>query len=332
MTWRFLHPEFLFLLPLPLLWLIWHRLRAHRTPAVTYSSVAALAAGGKTLRLRALALLPWLRTIALILGIVALARPQYGQVERLRSAHGIDIAIVLDISGSMDFDDFKPTRLEAAKQTAIDFVGMRDNDRITTIIFGTEAHILVPPTFDQRATQEFIGMLAEDTLPREARRTAIGDGLGLAVRKLEEIGAETRVVVLLTDGENNAGRLEPMQAAEIARALGVRVYTIAVGTNETFVRTVRDEFGFTRRQVIEMTIDEELLEEIADMTGGRFFSALDEAALAEVYREIDALERTEIETSEFDDFDERFLWLWFPALALLGMELLARGFWLGRLP
>lgn len=332
MEWRFLHPEFLLLLPLPLVWLIWHFRRARRTPAVTYSDVSVLAAAGKSWRLRALTLLPWLRTLVLILGVIALARPQYGQTERLRTALGIDIALVLDVSGSMDLDDFRPTRLEVAKQTAIDFVNARVNDRFTTIIFGTEAHILVPPTLDREAVMDFLALVDENILPREARRTAIGDGLALAVRKLDEIGAETPIIVLLTDGENNAGRLEPMQAAEIARTMGMRVYTIAVGTNETIVRTVRDEFGRTRRQVIEMSIDEDLLEEIAEMTGGKFFSALDEAALADVYRQIDELERSEIETNEFDDYDERFLWLWGPALLLLALELFARGLWLGRLP
>ncbi len=332
MEWRFLHPGFLALLPLPLIWLVWNHRARHRVPALVYSGISAWKSGGGTLRMRAYALLPWIRTLALLLGIIALARPQYGQVKRSQSAHGIDISLVLDISETMDLPDFEPDRLEVAKDVLLDFVEDRPTDRLSVVVFGTDAYVLVPPTFDRAAIETFLGSIDSRTLPREQRMTAIGLGLARAVEKLKDSTAESRVVILLTDGENTAGNIEPLQAAEAARALGIRVYTIGVGSNQTLRIPVRNMFGMTEFKSVTVTLDEETLGEIAEMTGGRYYRATDEDALRDIYGEIDRLERTEIETNEFDDFNERFMWLWTPALFLLLGEFFLRGVWLIRLP
>jgi len=330
--WRFLHPAFLLLIPLPLIWLVWTLWRGRATPAVTYSGVADIARVGRTWRVRLLGMLPVLRTLVLILGIAALARPQYGHVERNRTALGIDISLVLDVSGSMDLPDFRPNRLEASKRVLKDFIDRRINDRMHFIIFGTEAHLLCPPTFDREALRGFVDVVTQNTLSREQRMTAIGDGLGLAVRTLRDSDADSRVVLLLTDGENNAGTLTPIQAAEIARTFGIRVYPIAMGSSGVIPIEQRDAFGRIYIERVDSSFDIEPLKEIARITGGRLFIADDMEELEEVYRQIDELERSEISISEFEDYDERFHWLWFPALAILGFEFLLRAFLLGRLP
>jgi Ca-activated chloride channel family protein len=332
-SWRWLHPEFLILLPLPLIWFIWQwRSGIRRQPAVLFSNNAALLAAGSSLRLKVLPWLPLLRTIVLLLGIVALARPQYGYVERRQTAMGIDIAMALDISGSMDAMDFKPTRLESAKVVMKEFISSRENDRLSVVLFGSNAMVLAPPTFDRNAVTRMIEMITPGLFANEERQTAIGMGLAMALKGMDESPIKNRVVVLLTDGENNAGRIEPMEAAAMAKALGARVYTIGVGSNRTAMREVFDPILGRRLHQVSAGIDEPLLREIAEMTGGKFFVADDDETLRAVYRSIDELEKSEIETSAHDNFNERFSLFWIPALILFGFELLLRGFWLGRLP
>lgn len=330
LVWRFLHPGFLFLLPLPLIWLAWHlKSRVRRHPSLLMSDLDPWRAGGATLRVRVLKALPWIRTLAMVLGIVALARPQYGQVQRIQSAFGIDIALVLDISESMDLPDIQPDRMTVAKEVLREFVRERTSDRLSVIVFGTNSYPLVPPTFDIGAIEGFIERLdPRRTVPREQRMTAIGLGLARAVEKMKDSEAQSRVAILLTDGENTAGNIDPMQAAEAAKALGVRVYTIGFGTNGKI--TVRNAFGFPEE--IVTTIDEDMLGKIAEMTGGKYFRAATGDALRDIYEEIDRLEKTDIETNEYDDFDERFMWLWCPALFLLLGEFLLRTLLLTRLP
>jgi len=259
LDWRFLHPAVLLLLPVPLAWLAWHlRSRSRRHPSVLMSGLAPWKAGGATLRVRALAVLPWLRTLALLLGIVALARPQYGQVQRVQSAFGIDIALILDISESMDLPDFEPDRMTVAKDVLREFARARVNDRLSVIVFGTKAYCLVPPTFDIGAIEGFIERLDPKAIygrNSEDRKTAIGMGLARAVEKLKDGEAQSKVAILLTDGENTAGNIEPMQAAEAAKALGIRVYTIGVGTNGVIERPFRNMFRMMDMQRIETRID-----------------------------------------------------------------------------
>ncbi|MBX3727627.1 MAG: VWA domain-containing protein [Candidatus Sumerlaeia bacterium] len=333
LDWRFLHPWFLALLPLPLIWLAWHYWRRRdAVPALVYSDAALLAAGRRTWRTRAVALMPAMRAGILLLGIVALARPQYGQVQRRQAALGIDIGLVLDVSGSMDYPDFPPNRLEVAKGVLKDFVAGRETDRVSLVVFGSSAALLCPPTFDHVAVQQFIDFISPATFARDQRMTAVGDGLGLAVSKLVDSEAASKVVILLTDGDNNEGRLDPLQAADAAAALGVRVYTIGVGTDGPIQVPTTDLFGRRVMQTIYETMDEEVLRQMAAKTGGRYFRATDAVALRRIYEEIDKLEKIEIEVSQYDDYDERFQLLWLPALMLLGIEFLLRGFVLGRVP
>jgi Ca-activated chloride channel family protein len=237
--------------------------------------------------------------------------------------------MVIDVSGSMMEEDYLPNRLEVAKTTAQNFVRLRQNDRISVVIFATTAALLCPPTFDMTAVEQFIGAIHRDIIASGS--TAIGDGLALAVKHLKESEAKSRVVVLLTDGDNNAGVLSPEQAAEIAQALGIRVYTIGM-TRGTARMNALGIFGNQAMSAQALGVSEEVLKDVAARTGGRYFRASSEQGLRQIYTEIDRLEKSEIEVRQTSDYDERFYLFWFPALALLGMEFLLKAFWLRRLP
>jgi len=323
---RFLHPWFLLALPLPFLllgWQLWRRRR--RTPAFLYSDLSVASGLPKSMRQRIEAIFPWTRTLVLCLGIVALARPQFGSVEYNVTSLGVDIGLVIDVSNSMQERDFQPNRLEAAKRAAKDFVDNRETDRVSVVVFGEYAAVLCPPTLDMETVKGFIDAIYDGIIGNSA--TAIGDGLATAVRRMEDSPAKSRVAILLTDGENNTGKLSPTQAAEIADSLDVRVYTIGVG--RTYVqRRGPGGLQFTR----PVGFDEETLRQIAETTGGKYYHATDTEKLTQIYSEIDRLEKTEIEVDETADFNERFMFLWTPALLLLGLEFLLRAFWLRRLP
>lgn len=326
--YRFLNPWVLVALPLPFFLLAWQLGRQRgQTPSILYSDLSVARGLPRSMRQRLLGIFPWTRTIALCLGIVALARPQFGTIEYNVSSLGVDIALVLDVSGSMQEQDFRPNRLEAAKSAAIDFVRDRRTDRISVILFGEQAAILTPPTLDMRSVEMFIGAIFDGILPNN--KTAIGEGLGLALKQLENSTAKSRVVVLLTDGENNAGTLTPAQAAEAARALGVRVYTIGMGGGGVTPRGMGNFFNLPRGG---SGFDPTAIIQIAEVTGGRYFHATDEQNLKKIYDEIDRMEKSEIEVDETADYSERFEYFWFPALILLALELLLRAFWLWRLP
>ncbi|MEQ8820059.1 MAG: VWA domain-containing protein [Sumerlaeia bacterium] len=318
LEWRFLHPWFLVLLPLPLIWLWWHlRTGAKRRPAMAFSGLEPFRGAGQSMKTRALKWMPWVRTLVLMLGIVALARPQYGQVERRVAARGIDISLAIDVSGSMvDNNDrglFLPNRMEVAKEVVQDFVSGRENDRLSIVLFAKTAAVLVPPTFDRMVVANFVSNIRQNFL--DGSNTAIGMGLALAVERLKDSEASSRIVILLTDGQNNAGTIAPLQAAEAAKALDIRVYTIGMGAPGA-----------------EQGLDEGTLQEIANTTGGKYYRATSEDVLMRIYNTIDELEKTEIEVSEYADYEERFAMLWYPALILLGLEVLLRAFWIGRLP
>lgn len=320
---HFHHPWVLALLPLPLLLFLWQRWKGGPPPSVTYSGLDVARGLPLSLRQRVMGLFPYTRALVLLLGIIALARPQHGTTEYDVHARGIDIVMCIDVSGSMQMQDFSPNRLEAAKRAAAEFVSQRTRDRVAITLFGANTAVLSPPTLDMNASRTFIESIYDGIIQNHA--TAIGDGLGISTQLLEESDAETKVILLLTDGENNSGRLEPLQAADIAKALGIRVYTIGVG------RDVRAGGGalFGRGRG---DFDSAVLQEIADRTGGQYFSAANEQALSRVYEDIDALERSELEVSETATYTERFMFFWFPALALLLGELAVRAFWLRRLP
>jgi Ca-activated chloride channel family protein len=254
--------------------------------------------------------------LALALLVVALARPQFGRVERQSFAEGIDIMLLLDVSGSMRSQDFSPNRLEAAKEVLKEFVAGRRGDRIGLVVFGATAATLVPLTLDYVVVQKFIDRVQFGIV--DERATAIGMGIATALKKLEASKAKSKVVVLLTDGENNAGQIDPLAAADAAKALKVRIYTIGVGTdiNEAQLGIMGAMFG------PEAGLDEKTLKAIAEKTGGLYFHATSNEKLREIYHEIDKLEKTRVQSRQFDRFDELAPIFILAALILLALELL----------
>jgi len=246
----------------------------------------------------------------LALLIFALARPQHGKVERETFSEGIDIALVLDVSLSMRAGDFHPNRLEAAKDVLKQFVLDRRGDRQTLVIFGSEAATLVPLTLDSGVVYSFVDRIRFNLVNGET--TAIGMGLATALDRLRESKAKSRIAILLTDGENNAGKIDPLKAAEAARALGVKVYTIGVGSNSSQI----GPFGMR----LDAGLDETTLKQIAELTGGVYFRATDEEKLSEIYEQIDKLEKSKIEATQFDNFNDLVHWFAVPALLLLLLE------------
>ncbi len=299
---RFEDPAVLVLLAvLPILFWIRYRRRG-RPAAVRYSGVARVrAAGGKGTRVRRVPAA--LRALALAAFVVALARPQTGVSSENVLTEGIDIVLVVDISGSMLAEDLRPNRLEAAKTVASDFVAGRSADRIGLVAFAGQAFTQAPLTFDYGVVRR---LLAELEVGMIEDGTAVGMGLATAVKRLEASEAESKVVILLTDGRSNRGEIGPVTAARMAEALGVRVYTIGAGSQGTARVPVQDPLGGTRYANMRVDIDEPTLREVAELTGGRYFRATDTESLAAIYAEIDELERTEVEIENFTRYTEEF--------------------------
>lgn len=277
---------------------------------------------GNTWRAIARKRISWLRWLALGLLIIAMARPQRKWEEEKIKADALDIMLSLDISPSMLSRDFDPDRLSVAKKVAIDFVQKRPHDRLGLVAFSAEAFTQCPLTTDQGIVQGFIREL---TVGRLEDGTAIGMGLATAANRLKDSDAKSKIIILLTDGESNAGYITPIQAAEIAQSLGIRVYTVGIGS-EGYVmspmqRNPDGSYMFAPRQ---MTFDTELLQEIAKMTQGRFFRAYSERDLAGIYDEIDRLEKTKIEVSMVQRTKDYFEWFVTAAVVLLLLEVLGR--------
>ncbi len=262
-----------------------------------------------------------LRVIGFAALIIALARPQSSDSWNNVSTEGIDIVIALDISGSMLAEDFKPNRLEAAKEDAIRFISGRPNDRIGLVVFAGESFTQCPLTTDHAVLINLINDV-KDGMIKDG--TAIGLGLANAVSRLKESTAESKVVILMTDGVNNKGEVPPLTAAEIAKTFGVRVYTIGVGSQGQAPYPVVDMFGRKRYQQMDVDIDEDVLNQIAHVTDGKYFRAIDNKRLEEVYESIDKLEKSKIEVKEFSRKTEEFLPYLLLGLLLLIMELLLR--------
>ena len=254
----------------------------------------------------------WLPRVPALLGavgvtavIVALARPQTGITSE---------TLLTDVSSSMQAEDLEPNRLQAAKGVAADFVGGRRNDRIGLVAFAGEAFTQAPLTLDYSVVQSLIGELQVGIIEDG---TAVGMGLGTAVKRLQASDAESKVVILLTDGRSNRGEIGPVTAARMAQALGVRVYTVGVGTRGNAPVPIADPLVGTRLVPMRVDIDEPTLQEIAELTGGRYFRATDNESLTSIYEEIDQLERTEIEVENFTQYAERF-----PVVLAFGLLLL----------
>jgi Ca-activated chloride channel family protein len=240
-------------------------------------------------------------TVALI--IIILARPQTSFDRSDFKVEGIDMLLAMDISGSMLAEDFKPNRLDASKEVAMNFIDGRPNDRIGLVIFSSEAFMQCPLTIDHTRLKSLFSSVKSGVI---ADGTAIGDGLGLSVYHIRKSEAISKVVILLTDGINNTGSMDPMTAAEIAKKFGVRVYTIGVGTKGMAPYPFQTNYGI-QYQNIEVQIDEDLLRNIAQTTGGEYFRATDKQKLDEIYKQIDRLEKSKIDVTKFTKKKEEYL-------------------------
>jgi Ca-activated chloride channel family protein len=322
MIWRFASPWLLSLLVVPVLLAWWPWLARQRTRVATlqYSDLRLTTHLSRSLRQRGRFVLPVLRLLALGLLIMALARPQSGNAREVILGEGVDIAIVLDISGSMAALDFEPNRLGAAKKVIRDFVNQRQYDRIGLVIFATEAFSQVPPTLDYNVLERILDETQVSWDIGLDSGTAIGLGLANGANMLRESKADSRVIVLLTDGANNSGQIDPITAAEIAKALDIRVYTIGAARPGPAALPFPDG----RIEYRDSEIDEETLRQIADITGGLYFRAEDAEGLQEIYDTINELERSKVEVRTFTRYRELAIWLIIPAAFFLALEMLLR--------
>ncbi len=323
---RFLYPQLLWLLALlPLLAII--RGKKGAAPALVFSSTTLAASMAEGRKARPGSLLAALRLLTLALLIAACARPQLGNTTTEISASGIDILLAVDVSGSMEALDFtlqgKPAnRLEVVKSVIRQFVDQRPNDRIGLLAFSGRPYLVSPLTLDhdwllQRLDSLAIGMVEDGT--------AIGSAIGVGVNRLQDHEAKSRIMILLTDGMNNAGTVPPLVAAEAAEALKIKVYTIGAGTKGEAPVPVVDGFGRKRLMRVKVDIDDATLNQVAAMTGAHYFRATDTQSLEKVYAEINTMETTTRTINKFEHYRELFPWLVGAALLLMGLEL-----WGGR--
>lgn len=320
---RFLHWGFLFLLLLLPLLHVWWKRRSSPAPARFPLRL------NKSLSLKnPLLYLLLLKYAALACFIVALARPQLGYRQTERSVEGVDIMLVLDVSASMNAEDLaNASRLDVAKQTMERFIKGRPNDRIGLVVFSGEPLTMAPPTLDSGLLMKALKDSATGVL-RDG--TAIGDGLSLTVSHLRNSTAKSRVIVLLTDGDNNMGQIDPMTAGELAKGYGIKVYTIAVGRDGRVKIPFKGAgvFGGTVYQWMDNSINPQLLQNIAQMTQGKFYRVSDANALEEVFHEIDSLEKTKVQTVEKTKYEEIYHKpLNIGVLLLIIEQLLSRGWW-----
>lgn len=316
---EFASPYFLYgLIVIPLL-VVWYIFLGRKHQAyVKFSDTSFFKVMPKSWRIYARHILFVIDICALALLIIALARPQSSSKNQKVNVEGIDIVLTIDLSSSMLAQDLKPDRLEAAKNISADFVRGRQEDRMGLVVFASETFTQVPLTTDHGM---LLNMMKDLKCGMLEDGTAIGDGLASSVSRLKDSEAISKVVILLTDGDNNAGSIDPATAAEMAKLFGIRVYTIGVGTRGTAPYPVQTPFGGIQYQQIQVTINEPLLQQIADVTGGKYFRATSNEKLEQIYEEIDQLERSKIEINEFTRIHEEFL-----PFVLLGLALLLLGF------
>lgn len=325
---QFQNPDILYLLVVIPLIIAYYIFVSRRRAAMRVSTL-----GGermpRTLRywLRDLPMV--LRLSALAVLIVALARPVEAHSSSESSTEGIDIVLAMDISGSMLARDFEPDRITASKHLASEFAAERIGDRISVVAFAGEAFTQCPLTSDKASVGTMLSRLRSGVVDDG---TAIGNGLATAINRLRESGAKSKVVVLLTDGVNNRGQISPIMAAEIARDMGIKVYTIGVGTKGQAPMPAVDMFGNQTYVMADVEIDEELLRKIANTTGGEYFRAVDNEALKQIYSQIDEMEKSEVQITHYTSYEELYLGWLLLGLLLLVAEFIVERIVLNRIP
>jgi Ca-activated chloride channel family protein len=318
----------LLLLVIPLI-LVWVR-QARRPPSVLHADVSLFGEAPRTWRVRLRHLPRALRIAFLVLAALAIAGPQAGLRNERISSRGVDIVTILDRSSSMRAMDLKPDRLSVARETIRSFVQGRRADRVGLVVFAGNAYTACPLTLDRGAIERILDTVEIAT--RTDDGTAIGLGLASAVGRLKDSDATSRVAVLVTDGVNNAGEIAPLTAADLAAELGVKVYTIGVGVDGEAPIRVRDSRGRWITTTMRVQIDEETLRQIADVTGGRYYRAQDEASLRAIFDEIDALEKSEVESEIYVDWSDRFEGLLLTAGLVFLAEIFFARWLVGRMP
>ncbi len=331
MMFRFAYPVLLVLLTGVVGYLIFEVLK--KPAAIVHSATAELvelANKGSAVRQR----IPLvLRAICLVLLVLTAARPQFYNVSREIKSPGVDIVMCIDTSGSMQALDFElnddpVTRLTAVKKVVSDFIRKREIDRIGLVVFGDEAFTQAPLTLDKGL---LLGLVEKMQIGMVGDRTAIGSALAIGGKRLKDLKAKTKILILLTDGRHNAGDLTPEQAAEAVHALGVKIYTIGVGGRGPAPFKVDSLLG-TRIVRRKVDLDEGTLKKVADLGGGKYFRATDTEGLAEIYDIIDRAEKTEIKVKEFFHFRELYFYFLIPALILLGLEIIIKSTVLRTIP
>jgi Ca-activated chloride channel family protein len=338
MSFTFAHPNFLWLL-LTIPVLAWLRGKRGRQPAFLYSSVQLVKGIIGITRSSAGAVLPKLRWLALALFIVAMAQPRLVHNEAKITASGVDIVVALDLSGSMASEDEgfildgkQSTRFLIAKDVLKKFVARRPGDRIGLVVFATQAFVAVPPTLDHDFLLQNIERL--DLGAIDGNATAIGSGLVTALNRLRDLHSKSKIVILMTDGQNNSGKVPPLTAAEAAQALGVKVYTIGVGTRGVAKMPVGID-PFTHEKIyqqVPVDVDEDTLKAIAAKTNARYYRADSSDTLTKIYDDIDKLEKSEVVVKKYSNYSEVFPWAVLPGLFVLLLEtILSHTVW-RRLP
>lgn len=326
------HSSWAFWLILPvviiLIWTMWNRRK--KTPTLQFGSVDLLKSVTPSLRTRLMYLPNFLKALGLILAIVALARPQTTNTKIKKNVEGIDIVICLDVSDSMLIEDMKPlNRLEAAKETIKQFIEGRSSDRIGLVVFAGESFTMVPPTLDYQMILQRVDEITSASSARIKDGTALGVAMANAAGRLKDSQAKSRVMIFMTDGENNSGTIDPETGLEIAKGYGIKVYSIGLGKDGPTRIPVytRDIFGqkIKTYQPFESTVNEELLERMAKDTNGKFYRATNESGLKKIFNDIDSLEKTKIDVNKFTNYKEEF-----PPYLVMGILFYLLGLLLGR--
>jgi Ca-activated chloride channel homolog len=312
-------PYFLLLLLLlpVLLWYFYYQ-NKQRSVVFRISTTEGIRSMKKSWKVSWRPVLNVLRSIAFVAFVIALARPQKTNVSETIDSEGIDIVLSMDISGSMLAEDFKPNRLDAAKENAMKFVDDRKTDRIGLVIFSGESFTQCPITIDHNVLKEQLSHIKSGMLQDG---TAIGDGLATAVDRLRDAKGKSKVIILMTDGVNNVGKVGPELALEIAKAYKIRVYTIGIGSEGEALSPVQTPFGI-RKQMVPVQIDEALLKKIANETGGKYYRATGNSKLETIYKDIDRLEKTSVEINAYKHYAELFFWFAFTGIVALVLEII----------